>query len=346
MSAPTDDNHLRDNAPVDARKSIDNVAAGSRVGKKRWRRFLQFIVIVIILVFWARVLAANWDEIVNYPWRLSWFSLLQSFTVLMLQMFLISTIWWRALTVVGMPISWRQGTGIWLQSQIARYIPGGVWDLAGRLVLGQEVGVDKRRMSASVGMEMGLQVLSASLFLLFALLYGADAGMRGYLPIVVIVMVLALFMLTPPVFSTLVNWGLRLLRRPPLLLNIGYGNVLMLFLLSSAAHALNGLAFFLFARGLSSLPWSAAPLMISAFVGAWLIGYLAVFVPTGIGVREGALLLLLGPTFPFGLVTVAAIGYRGWIALRDLVSALIGVAITRGEAAAPGEATTDGDSAV
>lgn len=329
MGTPADENDTQEDPASNERTIVDQVVAGSRLRKNRWRNVIQLLIVGVILVFWGQVLVANWDEIVNYPWRLSWTSLLQSFIVLMGQLFLVSTIWWRALAVVGKPIPWRQGTAIWLQAQIARYIPGGVWDVAGRLVLGQQVGVDKRRMSASVGMEMGLQVLSASLFLLVALIIGADASVRAYLPYVLIVIAISLVMLTPPVFSTLVNWGLKILRRPPLVLNITYGNILLLFFMRVFAHGLKGLAYFLFARGLSPIPWSAAPLMISAFVGAWLIGYLAVFVPTGIGVREGALVLLLGPSFPFGMATVSAIGYRVWIAVRDLLGAFLGVLMAR-----------------
>ncbi len=298
--------------------------------KRKWRNILQSITVIVILAFWGQVLVANWEQIVNYPWRLSWPSLLQSLVALMVELFLVSTIWWRALTLVGKPIPWRQGTAIWWQAQIARYMPGGVWDVAGRLVLGQQAGVDKTRMFASVGLEMGLQVLSASLFLLVALLLGADASVRAYWPFVLLIIAGSLAILTPPVFSTLINWGLKLLHRQPLILNITYGNLIFLFLLRIVAHGVLGLAFFLFARGLSPIPWSQAPLMISAYVGAWLIGYLAVFVPTGIGVREGALVLLLGPQFPFGLATASAIGFRVWIAVRDLLGALLGSAMARG----------------
>ena len=329
MSHSAGDGNSRKNPLADDLMDAVQVEVSPRPRKRWWRSPLQLIIVGVILVFWGRVLIANWDEIVNYPWRLSWTSLLQSMIVLMLLLFLISTIWWRALTLVGKPLPWRQGAAIWLQAQIARYIPGGVWDVAGRLVLGHEAGVDKRRMSASVGMEMGLQVLSASLFLLVALIIGADATVRAYLPYVLIIIAISLVMLTPPVFSALVNWGLKLLRRPPLVLDISYGNILLLFLMRVFAHGLEGLAYFLFARGLSPIPWSAAPLMISAYVGAWLIGYLAIFVPTGIGVREGALVLLLGPTFPFGLVSVSAYGYRVWIAIRDLLGALLGAWLAR-----------------
>lgn len=91
----------------------------------------------------------------------------------------------------------------------------------------------------------------------------------------------------------------------------------------------------MFVNGLTPVDWSTAGLLASAFVGAWLIGYLAVFVPTGIGVREGALALLLGGVLPATVTAAAALGYRVLIALRDLVAALGGVAMGRRQARDP-----------
>jgi hypothetical protein len=290
-------------------------------------RVFQAVIVFLILAFWADLLIRNWDQIATYPWRLSWPALLSSMAVLLLQIVLVGTIWWRALATVGKTLPWRQGLAVWLQAQIARYVPGGVWDVAGRLVLGQQAGVGKRVLSASVGLEMGLQVLSASVFLAVALLLRAEAKTMIYLPFVVLVVLGSAILLSPRVFTALVNWGLRLLRRPPLPMQIAYLDVMVLFLARLLAHALKGFGFFLFARGLADIPWSQAPLMASAYVGAWLIGYLVVFVPTGIGVREGALVLLLGTQAPVAAVTAAALGYRVWIAVRDLLGALLGTVL-------------------
>jgi hypothetical protein len=61
-----------------------------------------------------------------------------------------------------------------------------------------------------------------------------------------------------------------------------------------------------------------------AYVGAWLIGVLAIFVPAGIGVREGALYWLLGGQFPLLPVATVALGFRLVISGRDLLVALYG----------------------
>jgi hypothetical protein len=84
------------------------------------------------------------------------------------------------------------------------------------------------------------------------------------------------------------------------------------------------MSFVLFLGGLTPIAWEQAPLLASAYVGAWLIGYLTLLAPTGIGVREGVLVFLVGNEIGFAAATVAALGYRILIALRDLVVALIG----------------------
>jgi len=293
------------------------------------RAYLQVLVVLLVLAFWARALARNWDQVTGYPWRLSWPSLALALAVLLVQMILLATIWWRALALTGAHIPWHWGLAVWLQAQIARYVPGGIWDIAGRLALGQQVGVGRRAMSASVGLEMGLQVLSAALILAVSLLFWPGRA-TAYLPVALVVSLAALLVLTPPVFTRLVNRGLRLLGRQPLDLRLTYGDLMALFLARVLAHGLLGLGFVLFAQGLTPVPWSLAPLLAGAYVGAWLVGYLAILVPTGIGVREGVLVLLLGGYVPFGVATAAALGYRVWIALRDLLAAMLGVWLARG----------------
>lgn len=292
------------------------------------RTALQAAIGLLILAFWAQALVRNWDRFAATSWHIAWPSLALALAVLLVQMLLLATIWWRALALTGVLIPWRRGIALWLQAQIARYLPGGVWDIAGRLALGQRVGVSRRAMSASVGLEMGLQVLSAALILVLSLLFWPGTA-TAYLPLAVLVAAIALVTLTPPVFTRLVNRGLRLLGRPPLNLRLTYPDLMALFLARVLAHLLLGLGFVLFAQGLTPVPWSLAPLLAGAYVGAWLAGYLAVVAPTGIGVREGVLVLLLGGHLPFAAATAAALGYRAWIGLRDLLAALLGVWLAR-----------------
>jgi len=295
------------------------------MSRSRLRSALQILIVIVILAFWVKALADNWQTFATYPWQFAWLPILLALLVRFVQMLLNATIWWRALALAGAAISYRLGLSLYLRTQIARYLPGGIWDVVGRFVLGQEAGVSKRSMAASIGLEMGLQILSGSVFLLLALALVQDLDSQRYLWIGVLVALATLIVLSPPIFTFLVNSGLKLLRKPPLTMHLTYLSLVLLFLARLLSHAMVGLGFYLFTLGLTPTPLSHAPILISSYVGSWLVGYLAVLVPMGIGVREGALVLLLGGKLPFAVITASAVGYRVLIAIRDLLAAALGV---------------------
>jgi hypothetical protein len=133
-----------------------------------------------------------------------------------------------------------------------------------------------------------------------------------------------LIIMLPPVFVPLTNWGLRLLRRPPLEMRLTYPGMVGMFGLRLFGHLLLGISFVLFVYGLQPVTRTMLIPLASAYVGAWLIGVLAIFVPAGIGVREGALYWLLGGQFPLLPVATVALGFRLVISGRDLLVALYG----------------------
>ncbi len=282
------------------------------------------LVILLILAFWAKALADNWQTFVAYPWQFDGRYMLLALGLLMLQSVVVASVWWRALALTGARIPWLLGMQVFFRAQIARYLPGGVWDLVGRFVLGGQAGVGKRAMAASMGLEMGLQALSGAIFLLAALALRTDLDARAYLGLGLAVTAGSLLFLAPPIFTAFVNTLLELLKKPRLDMRLTYWGIFQLFLLRLFGHLLIGLGFALFVMGVAPVPASHIPLLTASFVGAWLIGYLAIIFPMGVGVREGVLVLLTSGFLPFSVATVAGVGYRLLIAIRDLVTAGVG----------------------
>ena len=76
------------------------------------------------------------------------------------------------------------------------------------------------------------------------------------------------------------------------------------------------------------MSWPAA---VGSFGGAYFLGYAAIFAPAGIGVREGAMAVLLSPWMGAADATVLAVIARIWMTVAELVPlALIGVAAALG----------------
>ncbi len=299
-------------------------------GKRAVSLALHLLFVGVILAFWARTLYQVWPHLVSYPWQFRWPYLFASLLMLLLQMLTLATAWWYALSLVGAPLPWQTGASMWLRAQLARYLPGGMWDIAGRLVISRELDMPSRAVPAAAGLEIGLQVLSATLVIILTLVTFPSASTRPYLVVAVAALPLLVAALAPPVFYRVTNLGLHLLGRPSLPFKMTLGHQSKLLALYIAAHACQGSAFVLFVHGVGGGVGYQGPLLAGAYVAAWLVGYMAVFAPAGVGVREAALVLLTQGTMPTSVVVGAALGFRVWLSVRDLLAALVGILLQVG----------------
>ena len=76
-----------------------------------------------------------------------------------------------------------------------------------------------------------------------------------------------------------------------------------------------------FSSASKTLLAGAVPWLIAAFAAAYVLGYLSMLTPSGLGVREGVLVLLLEPLFPEPLPVVIALAARIWMTLGELGAA-------------------------
>jgi len=127
----------------------------------------------------------------------------------------------------------------------------------------------------------------------------------------------------PAIFGRMFNGGLRLLKRPPLQIDLTYRQVLGFVGLYVGLWFLFGLAFFLFARSLTPLGRIRYLPVTGVYALAWVIGMVSVFAPAGIGVREGVLSVLLAQYLPEPTAIVVALLSRLWVTLAELVCALV-----------------------
>jgi len=180
----------------------------SRTGRRsRWRRPIQIVLLSLILAFWGRSLAQNWGEVRLFSWQIRWPWLLLAAVVLLIHQPLVALAWQRIVAALGEPLRIGEALQIYLMAQIARYLPGGVWDVAGRVYLAGEQGHSRARISYSILFEMVLHVVSAALFFLVTLVFWRDVW--AIWPIVVAfagIAALGLLVVYPPVLAVALAW--------------------------------------------------------------------------------------------------------------------------------------------
>ncbi|MGA9349175.1 MAG: lysylphosphatidylglycerol synthase transmembrane domain-containing protein [Anaerolineae bacterium] len=84
-----------------------------------------------------------------------------------------------------------------------------------------------------------------------------------------------------------------------------------------------GAAFFVLLNAIYPLPLAWLPTVVAIYAISWSAGFLTPFAPSGLGVREGTMILLLGQYLPVPAVTAAAILFRIWLILAEVIWAAV-----------------------
>jgi hypothetical protein len=214
-------------------------------------------------------------------------------------------------------------------ANLGKYLPGGVWQVAGKVAMARQAGVEPHGALVATTVESAVSVAGGLLLFLTTTLLGAPfpAGVSKW-PLVGI-MAAILIALQPQVFARVVALGMRLLKiegEPP---HLRFGQIVRLVMYYACIWLVPGSAFWLFTRSLTSDP-GANPIVYAGFYAAAAVGGLLVlFVPAGLGVREGFLVLLMQNVVSGGaaIAWVVALAARVWSSAAELVLSGIAVSI-------------------
>jgi uncharacterized membrane protein YbhN (UPF0104 family) len=239
----------------------------------------------------------------------------------------------------GTSLSHAEAMRIFLIANLGRYIPGKVWQVAGLAVLARRRGVPGSLSGVSAVVAHGVSLTAAAVVgaLVFAGAQPAHPGLRILVPAGTAA--LALLALFPPVFRLLV-WALE---RVGLELDwtlLGPSVVFRWLVLFIVQWGVYGVSFLLLARSFG-LPGDPLD-VIAAYVAAYVVGYVAVFAPAGLGVREASLLALLAPSMGHAPAAGLAVIARIWSTVVEVIPAgvLWGLEVSRG---APEEVSPTGE---
>ncbi|QNA99271.1 hypothetical protein [Massilia sp. Se16.2.3] len=188
---------------------------------------------------------------------------------------LLALAWWHLLRHLEAVASRTGAIRIYGLSQLAKYVPGNIFHLAGRQALGMAAGIAPVPLAKSIGWELGSIAIAGALSgpLVLPLILPGFPVAAG-----VALALLAAALLAVPVGR---------LGGPQARLALLWQT---LFLLVSAAVFVSLLGAVAGGAGLKTGYWLPVG---SAYVFAWLVGLVTPGAPAGVGVREMLLLFLL-----------------------------------------------------
>lgn len=295
----------------------------------RSRRWLLGLakVAATVLVTWfiLRQVGVSWAELAALDfaaWRPAWSLLVLSAVVLVTGLVLHALFWGRITAAfAGVPVAAAPAVRIHFTANLFRYVPGKVWQLAGLAMLVQRRGVPVRPALAAAVVSQVLNLLGATL--VGAWILAARPGIPGAWGLGAVGALVAMGVLA--CVPAVQRWGVgivfRLARREPPEWPVDPTFGLRWIVLHAVVWVLVALAFWIMVRsfGVASAPLEVGP----AYAAAYVLGYLAIFAPAGLGVREGLLVAFLAPTTgPAAAVALSVIA-RFWSTVAELVPAAI-----------------------
>ena len=288
--------------------------------------------------FAARAIAHQWEDVAPAlrNLRVEWSRVLASGIIVVATYLLLVEAWRSTLRAWGDHLPYRTASRIWFVSNLGKYLPGKVWQIAAMGAMAQQSGVSA---SAAIGSALvvnlvsiiaGVAVIVATAGKRVALAVGSQTSTVSestsvLIAIAVVVVGIGALALTPVIVPRLANLAARITGK-----NLGVPSVparaIWIAAASTAASWIfYGVAFALFAKGITPRAAGNAASYIAVYTGSYLAGYLALFVPGGVGVREAALVIAM-PRFELASTadaTIIAITSRLWLMVLEILPGLL-----------------------
>lgn len=266
----------------------------------RLRGLLQGLGTLLILAVLGYALYRSRAQFQQASFSLDYWLLALSFFLWLGSYLLFALGWNLVLKSLGDNVGWWRASRVWFLSQGLKYIPGSVVYALGRVYMAQEEGV--RGMPAALGLAMESLLALATALLVFLALF--PLGLWADLPFPVIGAALVALVATavslPLVLGRLSDLWPKMGK-----VSLNYKALALLFGFYLLIWLVIGLACYFSFRSLGQ-GFSLGPLQVLGLYSlSWAAGFVAIFAPGGVGVREGALILLLSGFIP---LPVAASG--------------------------------------
>jgi uncharacterized membrane protein YbhN (UPF0104 family) len=231
--------------------------------------------------------------------------------------------WMRILADWDLRISYPAALRAEMVSMLAKYIPGGIWTPAARVVAARRAGItDAGLVTVSILLEAGISAVAGVIVFVVSLAWTEEVK-APILPIVLFAVVVTA-LLHPRFFCPLAS---RVLRRfgHPALRPLRTSTMGFLLVFYSFTWVVGGLALWFMLRSVGAHPPISTIVYLggTAAVGA-IVAVVSIFAPSGLGPRDASMYGLMLAVVPAGAALGATVLNRVAITLVEVLLLVVG----------------------
>jgi glycosyltransferase 2 family protein len=295
------------------------------MARSRWFRWLRIGFSVVALAFIAWALKHYWHAYTAQPVapHLRWGVLAASGAVVLATYAVLIQTWRVMLVAWDDRLTFWRAAHIWAVANLYRYVPGKVWQIGAMGMMAQREGVSPVAATGTALLNTVVNIITGFAVALATGSVALDAYSPGASRVAFALTALAVagLLLLPVAMPRVLAMARRVTGRdlpaatvPPRVIAFAIaGNLL--------TWVLYGFAFQLIVVGVLGSAAGALPSYIAVYSASYVLGYIVLFLPAGIGARDGtmaaalpALKLMTGPQ-----ALLIAVSSRLWTSILELV---------------------------
>lgn len=291
--------------------------------KKKLLKIIGVILSLLILWFMGNQFVKNWEDIKPYlsNMKIGWFiiSIIMYAIVFLLTGYNWSYLLWKMDSKLGK----MDYLDIHMTSALARYIPGGIWNIVGKAYMCTNKGVEKRATTISMILEYVFQIISSSLFLLFfiPILFANNNNSFWIVALAGLLIILTVIFI-PNIIKVGIKVIGKVFKDDTSEINLEKKYVYNVLGRYVGVWLLTGIGLIILVIAFSKVEILQGIYLILSYPISWVIGFLSPS-PNGMGIREGVLGVLLGNSYNYQLILLITLTSRIWTILGEIVAFVV-----------------------
>jgi len=288
--------------------------------------FFRWAIVAAIFLFLGKMVWNNWNQVRDASFTFEVVPLLLSTLLFAFSYFIQIWAWYLITLKLKVALSPSETLESWFYSQLGKYLPGKIWLVLSRFYFYESKGKSKKNISVALYFEMVTMIAAAGLIFLAALFVYREIWLfyswrqSGWL---MLLFLLGLLSLHPRFLQKILNWILGQFKKEPLSLSISYSDILWILFVCILSWIVGGIGFYFFIDSIYPMTSQYILFLTGALAASSMLGLIAIFAPSGLGVREGALVYLLSFVMATPVAVIVSILTRIWVTLIEI--GLIGV---------------------
>lgn len=300
-----------------------------KINKDKLLKALKIVFGVLVVIFLAWYFWKNWDEFSEKIMNVNIGIFIVSMLFYFVYKITLASLWHYITKINGCSIKYEKAVTSYLYSILGKYIPGKVFMLAARLTYYKEEEAPLSKVTVCFFIENVCTLLGAAMLFIVSLFFFPNELLENY-KWLTLLLIAAFFVCIHP---KIINFVLRLIGKifkKNLEIPMKYSQMLKVVLLFIGNWLIVGFGFFILTKSIyPAAEWSQMLYCAGIWGVSAIMGILAIFAPSGLGVREGIIVAGLMLIMPQSDAMVISVVSRLWQTIPELLLVIIAFVYSR-----------------